>query len=45
MRCAPLRAGNCGVSGRIIGSAGWKIFFYLLSSRAKISISIIGKKI
>jgi hypothetical protein len=29
-RCAPLRAGICGVSGIIVGSTGWKIFFHFL---------------
>jgi hypothetical protein len=30
-RCASLRTGICGVSGGIESSAGWKIFFHLVS--------------
>jgi hypothetical protein len=39
-RCAPRRAGICGVSGRNKGSAGRKIFF---DPSAKLSCAIIPK--
>jgi hypothetical protein len=39
-RCGPLRAGICGVSGRIKGSAVRKIFFY---SSAKLPCALVPK--